>query len=415
MAGNVRTSSYNLRFDLPSQDRVLLMHGYTGALDIVSPRLADLLSRGGELNGEIEHDVRQALTDRGYLTAESEAQERDHVGKVLEVFERRQQPSVTLGLRLRGSSEELKAGLLSDLPGLFAALNSLRQYHVGGALALDLVGVTGEIDFFPEFAERAKEWSYALVLTLRERMASQLLPFLERDKIQYLRVISAEPGFGPEAAEALVAFFGQILDRGLRCDWLFSADGRSEEEIREAYERARQVKQMRKDRTGAVNSLFISERGATQLPLALDSLREPASVISTAEVPLYHHLCRFIEMPGLVNLRPYFAASDTNYVIDSSGEVSLVTRDARGGGRMAPVGRLADNRVELAADQPPTGPALAAPRSTSCDTCPYALICGVHCGAHLASETEARSCGEAFRQRVERIAPLMIFNKLQIV
>jgi hypothetical protein len=417
MINKTRTSSYNLRFDLPFQDRALLMHGYTGALDIVSLKLAELLCTGNGAHGEtpLDHDVRQTLQDRGYLTEEQEPQERERVGKIFEVFERRLQPSVTLGLKLRGTAADLEAGVLGDPKKLFNALNSLRQFHVGGALALDLTGVTGGLDFFPALAERAKEWSYALVVTIKGRMVEQLLPFLDRDKIQYLRVLSVDPDFGQEAG-AVVDFLQKALEKNLKCDWLISVDGRSEDEVRDAYERARQVKQMRRGRGGAVNVLFISERESGDLSKVLAEAREPVQTISTSEIPLYHHLCRFIESPGLVNLRPYFSIPDTNYVLDSSGEISALTRNGKGG-QATPIGRLVDGKVEFH-DGGPAGPAsLAASgsvrRSESCDGCPYALICGVHCGVEQTDGSTA--CSSLFRQRVERVAPLIIFNKLQIV
>lgn len=414
MPNKARTSSYNLRFELPFNDRALLMHGYTGALDIVSLKLAELLCAGNGVNGEtpLDHDVRQTLQDRGYLTEEQDEQERERVGKIFEVFERRLQPSVTLGLRLRGTAAELEAGVLGDLKALFTALNSLRQYHVGGALALDLTGVTGGLDFFPALAERAKEWSYALVVTAKGRMAEQLLPLLDRDKIQYLRVLSVDPDFGQEG-EGVVAFLQQALEKSLRCDWLISVDGRSEDEVREAYERARQVKLMRRGRAGGVNVLFISESESGAISQVLAEAQEPVQTISTAEIPLYHHLCRFIESPGLVNLRPYFSVPDTNYVLDSCGEVSVLTRNGKVG-QSSPIGRLVEGKIELH-DSSALGPAApgSIPRSQGCDGCRYALICGVHCGIEQAEGST--TCASLFRQRVERVAPLIIFNKLQIV
>jgi hypothetical protein len=199
----------------------------------------------------------------------------------------------------------------------------------------------------------------------------------------------------------------------MRADWLVSVDGRSGAEVEAIHGQALAIKEMLSElRKGGVNTLLLSEKTDAP-PAALAAAREPLAPITTAEVALYHHLARFIEMPGLVNLRPYFSAQDMSYVLDSAG---IITTAGRGeeSGQFVPVGRLVDGEVEL--DAPLA--AAAAPRSPDCDACPYALVCGVHCGRNPGFggvPGDGVRCRDLFRRRTERVAPLVLFNKIQIV
>jgi len=79
----VRASSYIVAIPLPDTDRVLLFHGYTGAVDVVSSRIAGPLTDGESSNGNFRNslssDTISHLTTRGYLTEKTPEAERAYV------------------------------------------------------------------------------------------------------------------------------------------------------------------------------------------------------------------------------------------------------------------------------------------------------------------------------------------------
>lgn len=73
----LRTSGYVIYVRLPDGRGFMLVHGYTGAVDVVSCRVADSLRRGRfDLLGEV---TLEKLKRRGYVTALSKEREMDHV------------------------------------------------------------------------------------------------------------------------------------------------------------------------------------------------------------------------------------------------------------------------------------------------------------------------------------------------
>jgi uncharacterized protein len=88
----VRTSSYIVFVPIPEKGRVLLFHGYSGAVDLVSSRLADALMNGipsgRSIRTSISRDTRSHLATRGYLTEKTPEDEEAYV--------------VELGLRVHG-------------------------------------------------------------------------------------------------------------------------------------------------------------------------------------------------------------------------------------------------------------------------------------------------------------------------
>jgi uncharacterized protein len=112
----MRTSSYTIYVDLPdSPDDQLLIHGYSGAYDVVDRRVADYLrshedTRHKPLDGEWDHEAPRStvvlpdetivmLQSRGFLTTMSDEEERQAVRRLAErrhTFERALRPSYIL-------------------------------------------------------------------------------------------------------------------------------------------------------------------------------------------------------------------------------------------------------------------------------------------------------------------------------
>jgi len=79
----VRASSYIVAVPLPDTDRVLMFHGYSGAVDIVSSRIAgpltDWHSSNGSIRNSLSSDTLSHLEARGYLTEKTPEAEQAYV------------------------------------------------------------------------------------------------------------------------------------------------------------------------------------------------------------------------------------------------------------------------------------------------------------------------------------------------
>lgn len=79
---NYRKSSYTITVCVDEKDKqYMLIHGYTGAIDLVSEQLLITLNSFSNEN-EFEPDVFQTLLKRGYLTEKTEDEERDYLKRM---------------------------------------------------------------------------------------------------------------------------------------------------------------------------------------------------------------------------------------------------------------------------------------------------------------------------------------------
>lgn len=79
----MRASSYIVSVPMPGTDRALLFHGYSGAVDLVSSRIAGALTSGhpshGNLRDSMSPETRSHLFARGYLTEKTREAEQAYV------------------------------------------------------------------------------------------------------------------------------------------------------------------------------------------------------------------------------------------------------------------------------------------------------------------------------------------------
>jgi uncharacterized protein len=83
----IRPSSYVLASRLRSGDDVILVHGYSGAVDIISQSLYEIISdpeRLKQLNSSPTIDIYRRLVSRGYLVTVSELQEQSDFVQIAE-------------------------------------------------------------------------------------------------------------------------------------------------------------------------------------------------------------------------------------------------------------------------------------------------------------------------------------------
>ncbi len=89
-----RTSLYTIFLKLENEDNdFLLVHGYTGAMDIVTENVAHFLRKGARAdksgNYPVEEDTLAVLIDRGYLTDKAPLEERETVQLMADIFHKK--------------------------------------------------------------------------------------------------------------------------------------------------------------------------------------------------------------------------------------------------------------------------------------------------------------------------------------
>ncbi|MFA5806241.1 MAG: radical SAM protein [Melioribacteraceae bacterium] len=89
----MRTSEYTIYTQIPNSDQYILLHSYTGAVDLVTSNVVEFL-KDQEKNSEsktknlVSDTTKKALIQRGYLTEMSVNQERERVKQIAEVLHR---------------------------------------------------------------------------------------------------------------------------------------------------------------------------------------------------------------------------------------------------------------------------------------------------------------------------------------
>ena len=85
----LRVSSYMIPVKLEKEEgKYMLIHGYTGAIDIVSEELLNDIQSIGEKNNLIQPMVEQLLK-RGYLTTKTQEEEYSYVARIARALHKR--------------------------------------------------------------------------------------------------------------------------------------------------------------------------------------------------------------------------------------------------------------------------------------------------------------------------------------
>ena len=79
---NLRTSSYMIPVKLEKEeDKYMLIHGYTGAIDIVTENLLEKIKSIAK-GHDFSDNMLQQLIKRGYITTKTQEEEYAYVGTV---------------------------------------------------------------------------------------------------------------------------------------------------------------------------------------------------------------------------------------------------------------------------------------------------------------------------------------------
>ena len=86
----MRTSSYNIYVKIPDSEEYLLVHGYSGAIDLVQPNVVKFLKNfDGRSYDGVSPTTIELLKKRGYLTEKSFDEEKTRVKELAEVIQRK--------------------------------------------------------------------------------------------------------------------------------------------------------------------------------------------------------------------------------------------------------------------------------------------------------------------------------------
>jgi len=169
---------------------------------------------------------------------------------------------------------------------------------------------------------------------------------------------------------------------------------------------------------GRLNFLLVSDSNLIDSNPAVRLKGDFLSVIPTQDIFLYHFVGRLIEQAGQINFKPYFSPRGSTYVLDSECNVFILPFQAEAMGKTESkkVGQWSDGEIVL--DESLVNDYEAECRksefSDSCDNCHLSLICGGSClrTPSLGSAHDGiPACADSFRSRLERVIPLVLFNK----
>lgn len=98
MPNSLRTSDYTIYVRLPESREFLLVHGYTGAIDLVQPNVVEFLKNYGKSRkrdkphqkASVSEETVETLKQRGYLTEKTREEERARVKELAEALHKHQ-------------------------------------------------------------------------------------------------------------------------------------------------------------------------------------------------------------------------------------------------------------------------------------------------------------------------------------
>lgn len=92
MLNGLRTSDYTIYVRLQESKEYLLVHGYTGAIDLVQSNVVEFLKNFGKPHRKVvvSNNTIDVLQQRGYLTEKTPEEERARVRELAEVLHKHQ-------------------------------------------------------------------------------------------------------------------------------------------------------------------------------------------------------------------------------------------------------------------------------------------------------------------------------------
>ncbi|MBI3653566.1 MAG: hypothetical protein HY231_21255 [Acidobacteria bacterium] len=413
--GNLRISSYISNFPLPGERFVCSVHGYSGAVDIFHNTLAEALEKGDFQACLKTSEVEQMLTQRGYLTTRTAAEETQFISQVNELYWNKQ-PFVTefaLTFKRPSATAENRLKAPGFIDNLLLALNELRGINAGCLLEMDLRELDADqLEVIEQLFSLAKNWDFNIHLMISDAQLQELAKFIRQELVLKLSVFIAQPDAlwsRPRSAEQAMDYpfdcLLEIIDKEVQVECFINADDASDETLGDFLSHLQRLRQRIQTANDAQLILIplTSQNGNRQARM----LEVWAGVIPLREDELadFRQLETHMWSKRMVRFRPCFAVSNRRYEAFSSGEIDLVTDFGRN--RKA-IGQVFADHYELAStdDEPAPSKHALQDLPQECLTCRLSLLCGGNCNVWDAS------IGEHFKQKAARLLTIPFLNQL---
>ena len=209
----IKTSSYNIYLDIPNnRGEYLLIHGYTGAIDVVTEDIYKILKLSQNQPEELDklsQENREVLSKRGYLTTKSKEEEIEVVQKVADKFYKVQSKYISITLvptyncnfrctycfeqkLFEKGADWLKQSMTVDM--VDAVMNNVRDLRSQGKIVRDLWIFGGEplltknYDIVKYIVEKSKENGLIVRCVTNGYELDRFIDLMGEDKIENIQV-----------------------------------------------------------------------------------------------------------------------------------------------------------------------------------------------------------------------------------
>jgi hypothetical protein len=392
-------------FRYPEIESSILLHGYTGAIDLVQDEITDLLSSGRETS-QLPYRLKRTLIDRGHLTTKGRKEESEHVMRMLEVLKQKLEAKTRFIIepvlppdsdsdearRILSSYFEIMDGVKSSSSYREVTLNLRNGISSRGQEFLDLV------------ISVRNDWTLSAIADARD--FATISRYADEHKIKETYLYST---FGPEcfdeALTTLTDGFVAALNRNAIIVWLVSGGQLDAGCLERLVGRALDLKAKWPFGFGFT---LISDSPTAQPNWGSTNLGgKYFSTLLPEEVVLYRRIKRFLQNPTLlISFEPCFYRGDLTVRFDN-GQVFLsygaVHRDvAAGDCRTRPISidyeKIDAAKAELAFND----------INHKLVDCPFCLICGCGANGDLTGPGFENGCN-GFGERLHRILPPLFY------
>jgi hypothetical protein len=392
----MRVSSYALEFAGTTDGERCWLHGYNRACDLIHRDVSRQIEEPDTLAAETV----TMLASRGYLTERSEQEEGQIVARILDVYRRHLEPRSSFTVVAEGEAPPLDETEIQRLAGLCAqVMGRLSDTRSGNRVMIDLRRQKADYRLAFETAVQADVRDFLLHLVVGERG----LEFVA-DQYKLPRWASVELRTAGRAPQAELSMQLQQIanDPSTQVIWVHDCAGATDEDARGLYETARRVIA---DSLGLVSFVITGDdRSRKVAPLLFDGSRLYA--LDEEELVILRNILRYIE-GGAISYFPYLLPEQRRFILECSSDVKVIAE--RGGERFA-AGSISEG-IEMDFDEAASFFERQKAPFDGCQDCAYSLICD---GAYRSSPppSDARQCAQGFREKLDRVMPSVLFNKL---
>lgn len=383
----IRISSYTTCFEYAPVDAAILMHGYTGAVDLVPIETATTLKDHKRCRGALSYKSWLTIRERGYVTAVPRQLEIKRMLEMLRVLKGKLSPR--LNVTIDSISEPA-----ASLRALLRIFIDLMTPSTTGTLSLNLnhprsADMVSALDVAPHWPATA---------LLAEAGLSRLsdIPVNRFLSLEIFTLLHSSSD-----ADVASAGLSALLERGARVLWIIvltpDCSGAS------AAHAVAQATLLKQKFPSAVDFLLVCDTSNEHLPGEIAVEGRYYAVIPQSDLPLYRRVRNFLRDPSLViNATPFFRGDIDIHVADQtvlagSGETAQAIASLSHEECNFDFRKLED-LISTA----------AAPEVTREDAaCPFALVCG--CGGAKKDDAGATPCA-ALKQRLRGILPAFFYS-----